>query len=404
LNVINRRQFVSTAIFGTTFVPRVLAAAAKYDLILKGGRVIDPSRKLDAIRDVAIADGRIAAVAAEIKAGPGEIIDAHGKLVVPGLIDIHTHAARVADGPALCLADGVTGWIDAGSQGADRIGETIAVARSAPQQCRVLINIGRAGILPEGDTMDLNRADVAAAREAIGKNRDMIAGVKARLSRDVAGPNDFEVLRRAQEVASSFSLPVMIHMGQTVTPLPKLIALLKPGDIVTHMFAPPPNSIIDDSGHILPEVMAARRRGVRFDLGNGRTGHLRWDIAESVLKAGFLPDTFSTDWTPEGRTTQIFDFPNVISKFLMMGMSLDQVIACATVNPSRVFPVFHDRGTLKVGAPADVAVLELKEGTFEFVDNFGNKRNGRQRLFPSATVLAGKRVATRSSASAVARL
>jgi dihydroorotase len=253
--------------------------------------------------------------------------------------------------------------------------------------------------------MDLSRADVAAAREAIGKNRDMIAGVKARLSRDVAGPNDFEVLRRAQEVASSFSLPVMIHMGQTVTPLPKLIALLKPGDVVTHMFAPPPNSIIDDSGHILPEVKAARRRGVKFDLGNGRTGHLRWDIAESVLKAGFLPDTFSTDWTPEGRTTQIFDFPNVISKFLMMGMSLDQVIACATVNPSRVFPVFHDRGTLKVGAPADVAVLELREGTFEFVDNFGNNRTGRQRLFPSATVLAGKRVATRpGSAPGVARL
>ena len=209
-----------------------------------------------------------------------------GKLVVPGLIDIHTHAARVKDGPALCLADGVTGLIDAGSQGADRIGETIAVAKSAPQQCRVLINIGRAGILPEGDTMDLSRADVGAAREAIGRNREMIAGVKARLSRDVAGPNDFEVLRRAQEVASSFNLPVMIHMGQTVSPLPKLLALLKPGDIVTHMFAPPPNSIIDDAGHILPEVMAARRRGVRFDLGNGRTGHLRWDIAERVLQGG----------------------------------------------------------------------------------------------------------------------
>ena len=110
-----------------------------------------------------------------------------GKLVVPGLIDIHTHAARAKDGPALCLADGVTGLIDAGSQGADRIGETIAVAKSAPQPCRVLINIGRAGILPEGDTMDLSRADVGAAREAIGRNREMIVGVKARLSRDVAG-------------------------------------------------------------------------------------------------------------------------------------------------------------------------------------------------------------------------
>ena len=373
-------------------VPNVFAAA-KYDLIVKGGRVIDPSRKLDAIRDVAIANGLIAAIGANIRADGVETIDASGKLVVPGLIDIHTHAARVKEGPALCLADGVTGWIDAGSQGADRIGETIAVAKSAPQQCRVLINIGRAGILPEGDTMDLNRADVAAAREAIGKNRDMIAGVKARLSRDVAGPNDFEVLKRAQQVASAFQLPVMIHMGQTVSPLPKLIALLKPGDIVTHMFAPPPNSIIDDAGHILPEVMAARRRGVKFDLGNGRTGHLRWDIADSGLKAGFLPDTFSTDWTPEGRTSQVIDFENVMSKFLMLGMPLDHVIARATVNASRVFPVFSGRGTLKVGAPADIAVLELREGAFEFDDNFGGKRTGRQRLFPNATVLAGKRVA-----------
>jgi dihydroorotase len=393
----NRRQFVSTATAALAGLPVALAATSeKYDLVIKGGRVIDPARKLNAIRDVAISNGRIAAVATKIAATATETIDASGKLVTPGLIDIHTHATRTKDGPQLCLADGVTGLIDAGSQGADHIDDAIAVAKSAPQQCRVLINIGRAGILAEGDTMDLARADVGLARAAIARNRDMIAGVKARLSRDVAGPNDYEVLKRAQEVASSFHLPVMIHMGQTVSPLPKLIALLKPGDIVTHMFAPPPNSIIDDAGHILPEVMAARRRGVRFDLGNGRTGHLRWDIADQVLKAGFLPDTFSTDWTPEGRTAQVIDFPNVMSKFLMLGMSLDQVIACATVNASRDFPVFRDRGTLKVGAPADVAVLELREGTFEFVDNFQNKRNGSQRLFPSTTVLAGKRVVTRT--------
>jgi dihydroorotase len=397
--MMNRREFVGTAASAAIFlrIPNVLAArAAKYDLIVKGGRVIDPSRKLNAIRDVAIADGRIVAVETKIPAAAGETIDARGQLVVPGLIDIHTHAARVSDGPTLCLADGVTGFVDAGSQGADRIGEPIAVAKSAPQPCRVLINIGRAGILPEGDTMDISRADVGAARDAIGRNREMIAGVKARLSRDVAGPNDFEVLRRAQEVASSFNLPVMIHMGQTLSPLPNLLALLKPGDVVTHMFAPPPNSIIDDTGHILPEVMAARRRGVRFDLGNGRTGHLRWDIAERVLHAGFLPDTFSTDWTPEGRAAQVIDFPNVMSKFLMLGMSIDQVVACATINASRAFEVFRDRGTLKVGAPADVAVLELREGSFEFVDNYENKRTYRQRLFPRATVLAGKRVATRA--------
>src|SRR6266567_852485 len=182
--MLNRRQFLSTTTATLVSIPDGLAATAvKYDLIVKGGRVIDPSRKLNAIRDVAIADGRIVAVEANIRADAVETIDAAGKLVLPGLIDIHTHAARVKDGPALCLADGVTGFVDAGSQGADRIGETIAVAKSAPQQCRVLINIGRAGILPDGDTMDINRADVSAARDAIAKNRDIIAGVKARLSR-----------------------------------------------------------------------------------------------------------------------------------------------------------------------------------------------------------------------------
>jgi dihydroorotase len=391
----NRRQFVRIAAGGTTLAAGLLGAA-KYDLIVKGGRVIDPSRKLDAIRDVAIAQGRISAVEASISAPALETIDARGKLVVPGLIDIHTHATRAKDGPELCLADGVTGWIDAGTQGADGIGEAIAIARSAPQLCRVLINIGRGGVLPEGDTMDLSRADVGLARNAIERNREMIAGVKARLSRDVAGANDFEVLKRAQEVASAFQMPVMIHMGQTVSPLSRLLPILKPGDIVTHMFAPPPNSIIDDSGHILPEVMAARHRGVRFDLGNGRNGHLRWDIAQRVLQAGFLPDTFSTDWTPEGRAAQVINFPNVMSKFLMLGMSLDQVVGCATINASRAFDVFRDRGTLKVGAAADLAVLELRQGNFEFVDNFENKRAGRQRLFPADTVLAGKRVATRA--------
>ena len=394
--MIDRRRFLyaATGSAALATVPRGWAAP-KYDLVIRGGRVIDPANKLDAVCDVALAGGRIASVRANLDAGGAQIMDVTGKLVVPGLIDIHTHAARTKEGPELCLADGVTGLIDAGSQGADRIEETIAVARAAPQPCRVLINIGRAGILPEGDTMDIKHADVAAARAAIGRHRDMIAGVKARLSRDVAGANDYEVLRRAQEAASAFHLPVMIHMGQTISPLSKLFPLLKPGDIVTHMFAPPPNSIIDDAGHILPEVMAARRRGVRFDLGNGRTGHLRWDIADRVLQAGFMPDTLSTDWTPEARTAQVINFPNVMSKFLMLGMPLDQVIACATTHAARGFPVFHGKGALKPGAPADVAVLELREGTFEFEDNFGNKRMGRQRLFPSAAVFAGKPVAKR---------
>ena len=391
--MLNRRQFISAAAAGAAMLTRgTKAFAAKYDLIIKGGRVIDPSVRLDAVRDVAISGGRIAAVEAAIADDASETLDAHGKLVVPGLLDIHTHCGRGGNGPALVLQDGVTGWVDAGSQGADRIGETIAIARSSPQQGRVLLNIGRAGILPEGDTMDLAHADVGAAREAISKNLDFVVGVKARLSRDVAGQNDYEVLRRAQEVATSFNLPVMIHMGQTISPLGKLVDLLKRGDIVTHLFAPPPNSIIDDSGHILPEVLAARRRGVWFDVGNGQTGHMLWTTITAIMKTGFWPDTFSTDWNTNAHETGVIDLPNCMSKLFGYGMTVDEAIARGTVNAARMFPFLNDRGTLNVGAPADVAILELRKGNFEFLDNFKNKITGHQRLFPSATVLGGKRI------------
>jgi dihydroorotase len=393
--MLSRRQFLSAAASAAIVVPARTAIAAQaktYDLIIRSGRVIDPSVRLDAIRDVGISGGRIAAISANIAADAADTIDARGRLVVPGLIDIHTHVGRYPEGPALVLKDGVTGWIDAGSQGADHIADPVAVARSSPQQGRVLINIGRAGILPEGDTMDLARADVAAAREAIARNRDFIVGVKARLSRDVAGTNDFEVLRRAEEVASAFDLPLMIHMGQTISPLAKLFPLLKRGDIVTHMFAPPPNSIVDDRGRILPEVLAARKRGVWFDVGNGQNGHIRWDTVETIMKTGFWPDTFSTDWNTNSPQTGVIDFPNCMSKLLGYGMTVAEAVARATINPSRTFKLFNDRGTLKVGAPADVAVLELRDGSFEFLDNYKNTISGRQRLFPSATVLAGKRI------------
>jgi dihydroorotase len=387
---LTRREFLSASAAVTLGAGTWSAQRDAYDLVITGGRVIDPSLRLDAIRDVAISNGRIVAVEASIAPRAAQVLDARGKLVVPGLLDIHTHTARIADGPRLNLEDGVTGWIDAGSQGADKIAEPIAIARSAPQQARVLINIGRAGILPDGDTMDVARADVTAAKAAIEKNRDVIVGVKARLSREVAGTNDVEVLRRSQEVASAFGLPVMIHIGQTMSPMPDLLDLLKRGDIVTHMFAPPPNAIIDDAGRILPAAMAARRRGVCFDVGNGQTRHMRWDTIGAIMKAGFWPDTFSTDWTPNSRETGVIDLPNCMSKLLGYGMSVPDAIACATMNAAKIFPVFNDRGTLNVGAPADVAILELREGTFEFLDNYKGTISGKQRLFPFATVLAGK--------------
>ncbi|MDA1095082.1 MAG: amidohydrolase family protein [Acidobacteria bacterium] len=391
--MMNRRQFVHAAAASALTYSRGAALfAADYDLVVRGGRVIDPSLRLNAIRDVAITAGRIVAVDANLDVGSAEVIEAGGKLVVPGLVDIHTHYARDADGPALGLSGGVTGWIDAGSAGADQLDDMAAVVKAAPQPARMLINIGRAGILPDGDTMDLALADVDAAKAAVARHLDVVVGVKARLTRGVAA-DDVEVLRRAQEVATSFNLPVMIHMGQTASPLGRLVSQLKPGDIVSHMLAPPPNSIIDGDDQLLPEVLAARRRGVWFDVANGRIDHLLWDTFDRIMRSGFWPDSISTDGSTSSPTAEsVIDFPNVLSKFLNFGMTVDEVIARATVNPSRMFSVFHDRGTLNVGAPADVAVLELREGRFDFVDNYGNTRTGRQRLFPSATILGGARV------------
>jgi dihydroorotase len=389
--MITRRQFVSAAASAAVCARVPKARAAGYDLIVKGGRVIDPSVGLDALRDVAIAAGKIAAVEPNITGETAATIDARGKIVTPGLIDIHTHAARSKEGPPLALQDGVTGWVDAGSAGADNIDEMAAVARGAPQIGRLLVNIARTGVAPGGELMDLTRADVGLARGAIARHRDVVVGVKARLSESVAGANDLEALRRAQEAAAPFNLPVMIHVGQNYSPMRAILALLKRGDIVTHMYAPPPNSILDDQGRLFPEVTAARRRGILFDFGNGGGGHFNWDMVERATRQGFWPDTFSTDWNAMSRSNPgVVDFPNVMSKFLMFGMPLSQVVACATVNAARVFPAFDDRGTLNVGAPADVAVLELRQGMFEFLDNYNNKRNGNQRLFPVAAMVDGK--------------
>jgi dihydroorotase len=395
--MMNRRQILGAAAAAAAMVARMRnARAATYDLVIKAGRVIDPSVGLDGVRDVAIAGGRIVAVEADIMGDAADTIDARGKIVAPGLIDIHTHAGRGKDSPALTLQDGVTGFVDAGSGGPDNIDEIAPVVRGAPQIGRALVNVATRLGFTGGELMDINRANVSLVRGAIARNRDIVVGVKARLSRDVAGTNDLEGLRRAQEAATSFNLPVMIHIGQSVSPMRAILPLLKRGDIVTHMYAPPPNGILDDQGRLIPDVAAARRRGVIFDFGNGTTGHFNWDMVERATKQGFWPDTLSTDWTTTSRTTGVVDFPNVMSKLLMFGMPLAQAVACATANAARVFDAFSDRGTLNVGAPADVAIMELREGSFEFLDNYEGKRTGRQRLFPLTTVLNGKRIPARA--------
>jgi dihydroorotase len=370
-------------------------AGAKYDLVLQGGRVIDPSQRIDRAMDVAISGGRIADLRRNIPASDAaEVLDVRGKLVTPGLIDLHSHVQDPAMGPAHCLSTGVTAQLDAGSRGADNVGDLVAIARKAPNRARILLNLARRGLggTAGGELLNFENADAAAARRAIEANRDVIIGIKARLSRTVAGERDLDAIRRAHEVTVPLGLPLMVHVGQTAHPMPEILALLRPGDIVTHVYSPPPNGIFDDRGRVFAEYREARRRRIWFDIGNGRNNHITWEVAERAIAQGFLPDTISSDLGAASLTTRVFDFPTVLSKFLLLGMSLDQVIACATVNAARAVRVFNDLGTLRKGARADIAVLELRQGDFEFVDNLDAKRIGRQKLFPYAVIAGGQRV------------
>jgi len=364
----------------------------KYDLVIRGGRVLDPSQRLDRTLDVAVRNGKIAALQPGIAASDGaEVVDAGGKLVVPGLVDIHAHPRPGEVAPERILAAGVTTVVDGGSRGADGIQDMIDVANKAPNRVRVLINVSRIGNTAEGELLKFETANAAAGLAAVRGHRNIIVGVKARLSRPLAGDHDLDAIRRAHEITRPFGIPLMVHIGDTRSPLPDIVALLRPGDIVTHVYAPPPHGILDDNGRVLPQVRDARRRGVLFDIGNGRNGHITWEVADRALQQDFLPDTISSDLNGAGLTDQVFDFPTVLSKFLMLGMSLDQVLARATINSAKSIPALKDLGTLRTGAIADITVLELAQGDFEFVDNVNTKRTGHQKLIARAVIVGGKR-------------
>jgi dihydroorotase len=393
---VHRRRFLQGAALLPT-LPSPLFAT-EYELVIRGGRVIDPAQRIDRIADVAVRDGKIVSIRPGLPpSSAAETIEAQDKLVVPGLIDIHLHAGEPKLPPSEVLSTGVTTMVDAGSSGAGNVDELIEVARKAPNRMRILLNIAWLGNHnPDNHPEFLNGmalADAPGAIAAAKRNRQWIVGIKARLSRGIAANHDLEVVRAARQAADPLRLPIMVHIGDTASPLPAILDLLRPGDIVTHCYAPPPHGIMDDNGRVLEEVRAARRRGVRFDFGNGRTEHWTWEVAQSALKQNFRPDTISSDLNTPGRTDQVIDLPNVLSKFLLMGMPLNDVIGRATINAARSFGEFASYGTLRRGAPADIAILELRQGTFEFVDNYKGTRTGHQKLVAHAVVAGGKRVA-----------
>jgi len=408
-----RREFLWQTWVGSTLVCSIVEGwrdllraqdppAPRYDLLVKGGRVIDPSQGLSAERDIAISGHNIAHVASAIPESEArQVLNASGKIVTPGLIDIHVH---VYDGVAplgipadpTCVAKGVTTVVDAGSAGAHTFpGFRKYVINVVDTRVYALLNISVVGQStlstdnPYGELLDLRYANPKLAIRTIENNRDVILGVKIRLTRNIAGDHDLAALKLAREAADAVQLPLMVHIGGSYSPLKDILALLKKGDVITHSFRGGDGGILDDNGRILPEVRSAVARGVRLDIGHG-AGSFSFDTAEKALRQDLLPGTISSDVHQFNINGPVFDLATTLSKFLHLGLTLEQVIERSATNPAHTFGFPKGLGTLREGAEADVAVFTLAEGDFEFVDALQQRRIGHRKLLPVATVKAGK--------------
>jgi len=376
--------------------------AALYDLLVRGGRVVDPSQNLFDDRDITITAGRIVQVGVGIPESEArQVLNAKGKIVTPGLIDVHVH---VYDGVAPlgipadpnCIAKGVTTVVDAGSAGAHTFpGLRKYVIKAVDTRVYALLNIAVVGQStyspdnPFGELLDLRYANPRLTIRTIEQNRDTILGVKIRLTRNLAGDHDLRALALAREAADAVKLPLMVHIGGSYSPLQEILAMLKPGDVITHSFRGRDGGILDDKDRVLPEVRAAVDRGVHLDVGHG-AGSFSFDTAEKAFRQNLLPGTISSDLHQYNLNGPVFDLATTLSKFLYLGLTLPQVIERATANAARLFAFPQGLGTLRPGAEADVAVFSLEEGNFEFVDSLGARRTGHQKLVPVATVKSGR--------------
>ncbi|HUU72617.1 MAG TPA: amidohydrolase/deacetylase family metallohydrolase [Burkholderiales bacterium] len=400
---LNRRQFLARAALagGTAFIPGALRADTGdgLDLLIRGGEVLDPSQQLRGRYDVGIRWGRIVRVEPAIPPEAArQVIEANGHLVTPGLIDLHTHVYPLGSAlglPADELAPytATTTYVSAGDAGANNFGAfkhyMMAASRS---RMFAFIHISRMGLagFPVGETLNIDYADVDAAAKCVAENSDVVLGVKVRISRNVVGDNGLEPLRRAIRAAetSATGARVMCHIGDAPGNLSTLLDMLRPGDVLTHSYSGAGNNIVQN-GKLLPAALEAKQRGVTIDVGHGG-GSFDYTVAEPAIEQGLTPDTISSDiHALSGNSPGMPYLPWVMSKFLNLGLSLQQVVALATSAPAGVIDRIDKLGTLEVGAPADVSVLELVEEPVEFVDTKNNTRPGTHWLKPLHVVRAG---------------
>jgi dihydroorotase len=367
-----------------------------YDILIRNGTVIDPGRGLQAKADLAIRDGRIAAVQSQIPADSAwDVIDAAGRLVTPGLVDLHTHCAYgirsgiLAD--PIAARSGTTTWIDAGTFSHPHVDgfRRFIVERS---QARIFgfVYLYDSGRNPDLDPIKDVRGQMDRTGRAAAENSDIVLGVKFQVGRNMNGRYSLDFLKIARELCDEYRLRLLTHISVAPPETDEVMALLRPGDIVTHCFNEHTLGIVDKkTGKIKPSVLEARLRGVLFDVGHG-SGSFNFAVAQQAIEQGFLPDSISTDIYSTNMNGPVFDLPTTMSKLMHVGMSFEQVLKCSTVNPARVVTPLRNLGTLQVGAPGDVALLTVDEGEFELVDAQRNKVLANKRIKSHLTICRGK--------------
>jgi dihydroorotase len=371
-----------------------------YDLVLKGGRVVDERNGIDGRFDVAVTGGKIAALAPVIEPGNAALRDVCGCIVAPGLIDIHTHVYHKAtslsvDPGFIARRSACTTLVDAGSAGAGNYdGFRDYVMAHSPYRIFAFLNISFPGIFGFDKDVSIGEAtlrEMLPVHRCVAKieaNRDRLIGVKVRIGGNVTGALGLGALELAIEAATAVDLPLMTHIGPAPPSYADVVKLLRPGDILTHCYRPDPNSAIDQNGKVIEAVQAARGRGVLFDIAHGM-GAFGYDTAEAALRDGFKPDLISSDVHVIAVDGPGYDLLHTMSKLLNCGLTLAEVIGMSTSRPALAIRR-PELGHLGVGAPADITVLRQCESDYVFADVLGTRRQGSTLLQPVAVYLGGR--------------
>jgi dihydroorotase len=372
-----------------------------FDLVLRGGRVVDPSQKLDAVTDVAFSGGKVAMVGDALKVDAGtEVRDVSGYIVTPGLIDLHTHVywggtSLGIDAEEFCRTSGVTTAIDTGSAGP---GNFAGFRKHViePSQVRILayLHVSHAGIygfshrVMVGESEEIRLMNPIDAVQVADANRDLIVGIKVRVGRTSSGASGIVPLQIALEVANEVGMPLMCHIDHPPPTYEEVVSLLRPGDVLTHAFRPFPNAPCTAQGTVKQVVLQARERGVLFDIGHGR-GSFAFKTARAMLANGFYPDTISSDVHILCINGPAFDQVTTMSKFLCMGMPFPDVVAASTVNAAMALRR-PELGSLKPGSVGDATLLSIREGKFDYEDVVGERLIGDRKIASEGVVIGGR--------------